>query len=98
MERALEEGAKVMCEMIRTVSMSATRQHPWEGWIEPVRVSRYSAIAVDDEGMAFLDTRKFAMYMGVRVEIVKELNLCALVRRGDGLSCIVDRADLEVSN
>ncbi len=37
-----------------------------------------------------------ARYMGVVVEVVQALNLCALVRRPDGLSCVVEVADLEV--
>lgn len=37
-----------------------------------------------------------AMYCGVVVEVVERFSLCALVRRPDGYSCIVDAADLEV--
>lgn len=39
-----------------------------------------------------------AKYMGYTVEVVDRLNICALIRRPDGISCVVDIADLsEVS-
>jgi hypothetical protein len=64
--------------IVREYSGKATRNHPWERWVET--------------------TPKQAMYMGITIEIVQELTLCALVRRPDGISCIVETSDLsEVS-
>ena len=37
-----------------------------------------------------------ARYFGVTVDIVQALNQYALIRRPDGLSCIVENSDLEV--
>jgi len=35
-----------------------------------------------------------ARYFGVWVQVIHKMSLCALVRRPDGLSCVVEVADL----
>jgi hypothetical protein len=61
--------------IVREYSGRATRNHPWERWVER-------------------SEPKLAVYMGITVEVVQELTLCALVRRPDGFSCIVETSDL----
>ncbi len=39
---------------------------------------------------------EWAKYFSVRVQVVKRFTHLALIRRPDGLSCVVESADLEV--
>jgi hypothetical protein len=64
--------------IVREYSGRATRNHPWERWLEPEPPK--------------------ASYMGITVEVVRSLNLYAIVRRPDGLSCIVETGDLSEVN
>lgn len=66
-------------DIVKTVSMNATRSHPWDRWVEPAG-----------------ELAQAVHISGVRVQVLEQLNHYALIRRPDGLSAVVELADLEI--